>query len=82
METKKSRFVEQVEKAKSLGYTHVAGIVKRYFYTSYYNVNTVDDLLAVGKWIPAPYNSFGWHGRVGQIQLPKKTLMKTRLYKI
>ena len=52
---------------KEMGYTHVASVVKSYKATTYWHVNSIDEIIANGgKWIPAPKGQYnGWHGRVG-----------------
>lgn len=48
------------------GITHIAAVVKSHYTTTYYNVNPISALLRNdGKWIPAPCNTSGWHGRIG-----------------
>ena len=50
------------------GITHIASVVKSVYNTSYYNVNSINDLLRNdGRWIPAPIKHYGWTGRVGMI---------------
>lgn len=51
---------------KAQGYTQIASVVKTYYNTTYWNVNEIDVIMENGgKWIPAPYNTYGWHGRAG-----------------
>lgn len=75
-----NRFVEQCKKAKAAGYKYVASVVKNHYATTYYHVNDIDRLIDRGRWIPAPKNTIGWCGRVGQSQVPEHTLLKVRLY--
>ena len=54
---------------KAQGFTQIAAVVKSIYRTTYYNVNTIDDLLANGgKWIPAGFGQTekGARGRMGQ----------------
>lgn len=45
----------RAQELKNMGYNYICSVVKRYKYTTYYNVNSIDDIIANGgKWIPAP----------------------------
>jgi len=58
--------IEKVNELKAKGITHLASVVKSVYDTTYYNVNSIDDIMANGgKWIPAVYNYHGWRGRIG-----------------
>lgn len=70
------------EKAKADGYVYMASVVKSVYNTTYYNVNRIDDIITCGKWIPAAYNNWPWHGRLGQSRLPDKCIRKDRAYRI
>jgi hypothetical protein len=57
---------EIAEKLNSQGITHLASVVKSKYNTVYYHVNSIQNLIDNGgKWIPAPYNHYNWHGRIG-----------------
>lgn len=79
---KTNRLIEQCKKAKAAGYIYISSVVKSVYSTTYYNVQLIDDVIKAGKWIAAPYNSYGWHGRIGQSQRPDKTIAKTMLYNL
>ena len=63
------KIVEKARKAKTMGYTHIASIVKSHYNSKYYNVVSCDDVIEKGDWISAPSWSFrsGAHGRLGTI---------------
>jgi hypothetical protein len=65
MKTKK--ILAKATEYKSKGYVYMAAIVKSHFNTSYFNVVKIDDILKIGKWIPANFVSFpsGAYGRYG-----------------
>jgi hypothetical protein len=79
---KTAKIVSQTIKAKELGYEFIASVVKSVFSTTYYHVVSIDDVIAEGKWIPAPCGSIGnsgAHGRIGTKTLPPKTVCKSTL---
>lgn len=58
--------IERANELKASGITHIASVVKSRYTTTYYHVNSIQDILNNGgRWIPAPINSIGWHGRRG-----------------
>ena len=79
----------QAQKAKDQGYKYIASVVKSVYNTTYYHVNSVDDVISRG-WIAAPCGQYpsakdsnsSWTGRCGQSFLPEKTILKTALYSI
>jgi hypothetical protein len=80
-----SKLIEQATIAKAQGYIYIASVVKQVFNTTYYHVVSVDDVLARGKWIPAPHcqlNCAGAHGRLGQIHLPENTILRMELWSL
>ncbi len=62
-----SKIIARAKQLKAEGKTHMAAMLKRHYGSSYYNVQSIEDVLAAGKWIAAPYGQFrsGAHGRVG-----------------
>lgn len=83
-----TRTQKQAEIAKKRGYKFIASVVKSVYYTTYYHVNTVDDVICHG-WIACNRGQYvsdrtgnTWHGRYGQSQLPNNTIMRTELFKI
>jgi len=75
-----TRTQKQAQIAKKQGYKFIASVVKSVYNTTYYHVNTVDDVITNG-WIPAPRGQYGnWHGRFGQSQLPDNTIMRSNLF--
>ena len=51
---------ERAGELRQAGYTHIASVVRRYKYTTYWHVNAIDAILANGgKWIPAPRCAWG-----------------------
>lgn len=60
---------KRADELKANGITQIAAVVKSIYNTTYYNVNTIDALLANGgKWIPAGFGQTetGARGRMGQ----------------
>jgi len=58
--------IDKANELKAKGITQLASVVKSIYNTTYYNVNSIDDIIANdGRWIPAAYNRYGWRGRVG-----------------
>lgn len=54
----KTLTVKRAEELKAQGITHIAAVVKTVYATAYYNVNSIDALLANGgKWIAAEYGT-------------------------
>jgi len=51
--------------AKVAGYLYLYSTVKSVYKTKYYNVVSIDDIIAANGWIAAPQRNFGWHGPVG-----------------
>ena len=50
---------KKAEELKLQGYTQIASVVKSVYATTYYHVNTIDDIIANnGRWIPAKYNDY------------------------
>ena len=64
---KEKEIVIWAREAKAAGYIYAASVVKSHFNTTYYHVVALDRIIAAGKWIPAPHNYCGWHGRIGRI---------------
>ena len=64
---------ERAEHLKRHGIEYIAAVVKSVYYTEYYNINRIDDILENGgRWIPAirgqwPAKAAGayWHGPLG-----------------
>ena len=55
---------ERANELKSQGITHIASVVKSHYTTTYYNVNSIDNLLRNnGRWIAAPRGRYG--NRIG-----------------
>lgn len=77
LETDMSKIVRAAEQAKRDGYDYIASVVKQVYSTTYYNVVHVDRIINGGGWPAAPIKSFGWHGRIGQSDLPAKTILRT-----
>lgn len=73
---KKSNIIKAAEWAKKQGFIYMSSTVKSHFKTVYYHVVKIDDILSVGKWIPAQKTQFssGAHGRLGTINVPEKTI--------
>lgn len=61
------KIVLKAEELKKQGYTHMASIVKSVYFTKYFHVVKINDVLEAGKWIPAEHVQFysGAHGRSG-----------------
>lgn len=79
---KESKIMTAARAAKADGYEYMTSVVKSKFNTTYYHVNKIDDILSVGEWIPAPFNSYGWHGRIGTSTPPKNSINKSNaIYK-
>ena len=80
-----SKIMKAARMAKEDGYEYMTSVVKSVYNTTYYNVNKIDDVIKVGKWIPANYVSMmptadgtgSWHGRCGQNWLPEKSINKS-----
>jgi hypothetical protein len=81
---KMNKIQQQALKAKEQGYEYISSVVKQYRATIYYHVNSVDSIIANGKWRPAPKNYYGWHGRIGRTwkNVPEKTISKQDLYRL
>jgi hypothetical protein len=65
---KQSKIVQRAIELKAQGYTHIASLVGSCYYTRYYHVVSIEDILSTGKWIPAPYGQIpgsNAHGRIG-----------------
>ena len=46
--------IDKANELKAKGYTDLAAVVANIFGTEYFNINTIDEVLANnGKWIPA-----------------------------
>lgn len=58
---------QRANELRAEGYTHIASVVKSYNATTYWHVNSIDEIMANGgKWIPAAKGQWGnWHGRIG-----------------
>lgn len=65
------KIIEKALEAQKLGFTHLASVVKRFKFTTYYHVVPISQVLEAGKWIPARIVQFpsGARGREG---LPEK----------
>jgi hypothetical protein len=64
--TMKRLSVERANELISSGITHIASVVRSHYSTTYYNVNSIDNLLRNdGRWIAAPGYDGEWHGRIG-----------------
>lgn len=48
---KQSKIVERAISLKSKGFKYMAAVIKSVYNTSYYNVQSIDDVIKVGKWI-------------------------------
>lgn len=77
------KIIEAATKVKEDGYIYMASVVKSVYYTTYYHVVKIDDILKKGKWIPCQKGQFGkWHGRIGTSTLPDKCILRaTALYR-
>lgn len=87
-----SRFQDQLKKAKDKGYIYIASVVKTHFYTTYWHVESIDDLIAndVTRWPKAPHAIYTFkNGNYGYIKYgsqtsinSKTTILKSYLYSI
>ncbi len=62
-----NKTVQRALKLKAEGKIYMASVVKSCFYTVYYHVVRIDDVIEAGKWIPANTVTFesGAVGRAG-----------------
>ena len=76
---KTSKILSAAIMAKENGYKFMASVVKSHFTTTYYHVVSIDAIIKTGKWIPANFGQTesGAHCRLGQSQLPDKTILRT-----
>lgn len=86
MTNSKLNFTEKAAlTAKRMGYKYIASAVKNVFTTTYYNVNSCDDVINAGHWIGAP-RSYQYNGqRMGTVDTDIDwgvTITRARLYDI
>lgn len=63
---KENKMVQAARLAKTLGYTHIASVVKSVFSTTYHHVLSCDEIIEDGRWTGAQRAQFGkWHGPLG-----------------
>ena len=67
------------ELAQYHGYEYIASIVKTHYATTYYNVNSIDDVITSG-WTPAPRHYHGY--RLGVSRLPEKTILRRDAFRL
>ncbi len=61
-----NKMVQAARLAKTLGYTHIASVVKSVFSTTYHHVLSCDEIIADGRWTGAQRGQFGdWYGPIG-----------------
>lgn len=78
---KESKIVKAAKEAKKQGYEFISSVVKSHFNTVYYNVNSVEDIISEGKWIPAPRNeSYGY--RIGTSSVPENTISRVNAFRL
>lgn len=58
---KTPKIVKRARRAKELGYTHLASIIKSGHNARYYHVVLVSDVIDAGRWIPAKRPCVGIH---------------------
>lgn len=46
-----NKIVDRAQALKAQGYKYMAAVIKSVYNTSYYNVQSIDDVIACGKWI-------------------------------
>ncbi len=66
------------EEARERGYNYIFTIVKQHFNSSYYNINSVDDVIETGKFRPAPAYDGYVHGTITS-ELPKNGVTRILL---
>lgn len=69
--------------AKRDGYEYMTSVVKQYKTTTY-NVVHIDAVINTGKWIPPPFSTYAWDGKVciTTRRLPKRSINKSDTIRI
>lgn len=76
---KEKKIIIAAKAAKAAGYEYMTSVVKSHMNSTYYHYVPIDRVIAAGRWIPAVFNDFGWHGRVGVTarNVPKRSINKS-----
>jgi hypothetical protein len=79
----KTKLITGAQIAKDQGYKYIVSVVKNYRATTYYHYVSINEVLAVGRWIPATKVAMmPWHGRIGVTarNLPDNCILRQRVY--
>lgn len=79
-----SKILEAAIAAKADGYEYMTSVVKSVYNTTWYHIVAIDEVIATGKWQPAPRGNYPtadghstWHGRCGSREVPEKSINKS-----